>query len=74
MREATADVPDVWLNLAHIYVEQKQYIGAIQMVRKMGGREGGRDKQGEREQRGVQVYTCIYRERRGNGEEGDLHV
>ena len=32
VREATADVPDVWLNLAHIYVEQKQYIGAIQMV------------------------------------------
>jgi RNA polymerase-associated protein CTR9 len=31
VREATADVPDVWLNLAHIYVEQKQYIGAIQM-------------------------------------------
>ena len=33
VREATADVPDVWLNLAHIYVEQKQYIGAIQMVK-----------------------------------------
>ena len=32
VREATAEVPDVWLNLAHIYVEQKQYIGAIQMV------------------------------------------
>ena len=32
VREATADVPDVWLNLAHIYVEQKQYISAIQMV------------------------------------------
>lgn len=23
---------DVWLNLAHIYVEQKQYVSAIQMV------------------------------------------
>ena len=31
VREATADMPDVWLNLAHIYVEQKQYISAIQM-------------------------------------------
>ena len=33
VREATADVPDVWLNLAHIYVEQKQFVSAIQMVR-----------------------------------------
>ena len=32
VREATADMPDVWLNVAHIYVEQKQYISAIQMV------------------------------------------
>ncbi|XP_074765244.1 LOW QUALITY PROTEIN: RNA polymerase-associated protein CTR9 homolog [Athene noctua] len=31
MREATADISDVWLNLAHIYVEQKQYISAVQM-------------------------------------------
>ncbi|XP_002733846.1 RNA polymerase-associated protein CTR9 homolog, partial [Saccoglossus kowalevskii] len=31
VREATADMRDVWLNLAHIYVEQKQYISAIQM-------------------------------------------
>ncbi|XP_071509624.1 RNA polymerase-associated protein CTR9 homolog [Diadema antillarum] len=31
VREATADVSDVWLNLAHIYVEQRQYISAIQM-------------------------------------------
>merc|ERR1711962_418945 len=31
VREATADVPDVWLNLAHIYVEQKQFVSAIQM-------------------------------------------
>ena len=42
VREATADMSDVWLNLAHIYVEQKQYISAIQMVRPHhGGREGG---------------------------------
>lgn len=32
VREATADFPDVWMNIAHIYVEQKQYINAIQMV------------------------------------------
>lgn len=31
VREATADMADVWLNIAHIYVEQKQYISAIQM-------------------------------------------
>jgi RNA polymerase-associated protein CTR9 len=31
VREATADFADVWLNIAHIYVEQKQYISAIQM-------------------------------------------
>lgn len=24
-------MPDVWLNIAHIYVEQKQYIPAVQM-------------------------------------------
>lgn len=32
VREATADFCDVWLNIAHVYVEQKQYISAIQMV------------------------------------------
>lgn len=32
VREATADLPDVWLNLAHIYTEQTQYTSAIQMV------------------------------------------
>jgi len=32
VREATSDFCDVWLNIAHIYVEQKQYISAIQMV------------------------------------------
>jgi len=33
VREATAEFCDVWLNIAHIYVEQKQYVSAIQMVR-----------------------------------------
>ena len=42
VREATADMPDVWLNLAHIYMEQKQYISAVQMVRE-------REREGERE-------------------------
>lgn len=32
VRESTADFADVWLNIAHIYVEQKQYVAAIQMV------------------------------------------
>lgn len=31
VREATADFPDVWVNIAHIYVEQKQYVAAVQM-------------------------------------------
>ena len=31
VREATADFCDVWLNIAHIYVEQGQYVAAIQM-------------------------------------------
>lgn len=31
VREATADFSDVWLNIAHIYVELKQYVSAIQM-------------------------------------------
>jgi len=31
VREATADFCDVWLNIAHIYVEQKQLVSAIQM-------------------------------------------
>lgn len=34
VREATAEFCDVWLNIAHIYVEQKQYVSAIQMVSK----------------------------------------
>ena len=32
VRDATADFCDVWLNIAHIYVEQKQFVSAIQMV------------------------------------------
>ena len=31
VREATADFSDVWLNIAHIYVEQKQHVSAVQM-------------------------------------------
>ena len=31
VREATADFPDVWINIAHIYVEQQQYAAAVQM-------------------------------------------
>lgn len=31
VRESTADFPDVWINIAHIYVELKQYVNAIQM-------------------------------------------
>lgn len=31
VREATAEVPDVWINLAHVYMEQRQYISAVQM-------------------------------------------
>ena len=31
VREATADFCDVWLNIAHIYMEQQQYVAAIQM-------------------------------------------
>ncbi|RDD42841.1 RNA polymerase-associated protein CTR9-like protein, partial [Trichoplax sp. H2] len=33
VREATADMFDVWLNLAHVYTEQQQYSIAIQMYR-----------------------------------------
>ena len=32
VREATAEFCDVWLNIAHIYVEQKSYVSAVQMV------------------------------------------
>lgn len=35
VREATAEFPDVWLNIAHIYIEQKQYVAAIQMVKEI---------------------------------------
>ena len=50
VRKATADMPDVWLNLAHIYVEQKQYISAIQMVRTVKQFERNREKERERGQ------------------------
>uniref|UniRef100_A0A914EKH2 RNA polymerase-associated protein CTR9 homolog n=1 Tax=Acrobeloides nanus TaxID=290746 RepID=A0A914EKH2_9BILA len=33
IREATADFPDVWLNIAHIYMELKQYVSAVQMYK-----------------------------------------
>lgn len=33
VREATADFPDVWINMAHIYMEQKQYVSALQMYK-----------------------------------------
>lgn len=32
VREATADFYDVWLNIAHVYVEQNQFVSAVQMV------------------------------------------
>ena len=32
VREATAEFADVWINIAHVYVEQKQYVSAVQMV------------------------------------------
>lgn len=32
VREATGDVPDVWVNLAHVYLAQGQHINAIKMV------------------------------------------
>ena len=32
VREATAEMPDVWLNLAHCYTHQKQFVAAVQMV------------------------------------------
>uniref|UniRef100_A0A0N5AFT6 TPR_REGION domain-containing protein n=1 Tax=Syphacia muris TaxID=451379 RepID=A0A0N5AFT6_9BILA len=31
VREATAEFPDVWMNIAHVYMDQKQYVAAIQM-------------------------------------------
>merc|ERR1711899_669836 len=33
VRESTADFCDVWLNIAHIYVEQQQFVAAIQMYK-----------------------------------------
>jgi len=31
VREATGDIPDIWVNLAHVYLLQKQYDYAIKM-------------------------------------------
>eukprot|EP00005_Dracoamoeba_jomungandri_P008714 CAMPEP_0174270756 /NCGR_PEP_ID=MMETSP0439-20130205/45618_1 /TAXON_ID=0 /ORGANISM="Stereomyxa ramosa, Strain Chinc5" /LENGTH=1018 /DNA_ID=CAMNT_0015360281 /DNA_START=21 /DNA_END=3074 /DNA_ORIENTATION=+ len=31
VREATSDMPDVWVNLAHIYLSQGQFVNAIKM-------------------------------------------
>lgn len=33
VREATADFANVWINIAHIYMEQKQYVSALQMYK-----------------------------------------
>lgn len=33
VREATSEFCDVWLNIAHIYIEQGQYMSAIHMVK-----------------------------------------
>lgn len=33
VREATADFPDVWINIAHVYMEQRQYVSALQMYK-----------------------------------------
>ena len=67
VREATAIMPDVWLNLAHIYVEQKQLISAIQMVRgKEGcGEEGDEglsvESEGQRQSmsKAMYMYVCV---------------
>jgi RNA polymerase-associated protein CTR9 len=32
VREATAEMPDVWINLAHVYVSQGLYLNAIKLV------------------------------------------
>jgi len=32
VREANGNFSEVWLNMAHLYMEQKQYITGIQMV------------------------------------------
>lgn len=33
VREATAEFSDVWINMAHIYMEQRQYVSALQMYK-----------------------------------------
>ncbi|KAA3676187.1 RNA polymerase-associated protein CTR9, partial [Paragonimus westermani] len=63
VREATADFADVWINIAHIYVEQKQYTAAIQMVRLWEDeREAQRKRQLELQQQAEQMR--LERERR----------
>jgi RNA polymerase-associated protein CTR9 len=32
VREAAPELPDVWVNLGHVYAQQQQYTNAIQMV------------------------------------------
>lgn len=32
VREATADIPDIWVNLAHVNMAQGQHVNAIKMV------------------------------------------
>jgi len=31
VREATAEMSDVWINIAHVYMEKRQYVQALQM-------------------------------------------
>lgn len=35
VREATAETPDVWINLAHVYLAQGQHVNAIKMVKNL---------------------------------------
>ena len=34
VREASGEIPDAWINLAHVYVQQGLYLNAIKLVRK----------------------------------------
>lgn len=38
VRESIAEFPDVWINIAHIYMEQRQYNSALQMYRNCMGK------------------------------------
>ena len=53
VREATADFPDVWINMAHIYMEQKQFVSALQMYRNCMSKFG--------RQNDVQLHSHIAR-------------